>query len=154
MKLFGILILTISFTQCASSKFEQKPPFTIKEATYTNITGGMPGNNSVDLKIFFSAEKEVSFEQLYFINRITKAIIETKEGIRYIVGRYNTSAKNSKYDLELHGDSQKEYGNQPPQEVFPFELKNNEAVLSYKEGNQTKYVKIENIKEGKAVFMQ
>ncbi|WP_143032182.1 hypothetical protein [Tenacibaculum sp. MAR_2009_124] len=154
MKLFGILFFALGFTQCASQKFENKPPFTITSAVYTNISGGMPGNNSVDLRLTFSTSKEIEFDQLFFINRTTKAVLETKGKVQYIIGRYNTSPKNSKYDLELHGDSKKEYGNKPSSESFPFKLKENEAVLSYKDGNKTKYVKIENIKKGKRIFMQ
>lgn len=154
MKLFGILIFALGFSQCASQKFENKPPFTVTSATYTNIVGGRPGNNSIDLRLTFSAQKNVDFDQLYFLNRTTKAVVETKGDIQYIVGRFNTSPKNSKYDLELNGDTSKEYGNQPPQGSFPFELKENEAVLSYKEGFTIKFIKIENVKQGKRIFMQ
>lgn len=156
MKLFSLLVLTISFTQCASMQFEKTPPFTIKGASYVNITGGMPGNNSTDVKIAFSSPKKVVFEKLYFMNKIIDVTIETKENSKYIIGRHYYSSGNTKYDLQLHDDPKKEYGNTTPkaEKKFPFELKENEAVLSYKEAGKTKYFKIENIKKGKDVIMQ
>ena len=144
----------LGFTQCMHQKFENKYPFTITSATYTSIFGGMPGSNSIDLRLTFSASENIQFDQLFFLNRTTKAILETKGNTKYIVGRYSTSPKEVKNNLVMHGDSKKEYGNKPLQDNFPFVLKENQAVLSYKEGTKIKYVKIEKIQEGKQIFMQ
>ncbi|CAL2107914.1 conserved hypothetical protein [Tenacibaculum sp. 190524A02b] len=156
MKLFGILILTIGLTQCGSMKPDQEPPFTIKEASVTNIIGGMPGNNSTNLDIIFFSEKNVVFEKLYFADKITQATVEEKNGEKYLIGRFNTDIRDSKYDLNLHSDPKKEYGNKPPQqkEKLPFELKKGEAAVSYKVDKKTKYFKIKNIKRKKDIFMQ
>ncbi|WP_435260996.1 hypothetical protein [Tenacibaculum sp. nBUS_03] len=137
-------------------KFEKTPPFTIKGASYVNITGGMPGNNSTDVKIAFSSPKKVIFEKVYFMNKIIDVTIETKGSSKYIIGRHYYSSGNNKYNIQLHDDSKKEYGNTPPKvkNKFPFELKENEAVLSYKEAGKIKYFKLENIKKGKDVIMQ
>lgn len=157
MKLFGILIFALTFTQCASMKMDNNPPFTVKSATYTHITGGLPGNNSLNLMIEFSSENTINFENVFFQNRTTKAVIEKKQDKQYIAARYNTSPKKDRKDLVLHANSKEEFGNTTNEKVkeeFPFKLKENEAIVSYKIGTKTHYFKIENIKKEKKVSMQ
>ncbi|AZJ34519.1 hypothetical protein [Tenacibaculum singaporense] len=156
MKLIGILILALSFTKCASVKMENNHPFKIESASYSHVTGGVKGSyNSTNLIINFTAEKPVDFQKVYFQNRITKAIVEQHNDKQYIAARYKTSS-NDRKDLILHADPKKEFGNTPntPAEEFPFELKENEAMISYVIGEKTHYVKIENIIKKDKVFMQ
>ncbi len=156
MKLFGILLLALSFGQCASVKMDQNPPFKVESSSYTHITGGLPGNNSLNLMIEFTASETIDFKKVYFQNRITQAVVEQKEGKQYIAARYKTSSGQDRKDLVLHADPKEEFGNTPnsPTEKFPFELKDDEAIISYTIGKEIRYVKIENIKERKKVFMQ
>ena len=156
MKLFGILMLVITFTQCASMKMDTTPPFSIKSAVYTNVTGGLPGNNSLDLMIEFTSEDAIKFEEVFFQNKSTKAIIETKQNKQYIAARFNTSSGQAKNDLVLHANPKEEHGNtvnSKNKKDFPFELKENEAIITYKVGTKIHYYKIENIKKGEKVFM-
>ncbi|WP_299119499.1 hypothetical protein [uncultured Tenacibaculum sp.] len=156
MKLFGILILAFTFTQCASMKMDSNPPFSVKSATYTHITGGLPGNNSLDLIIEFTSEDSVDFEKVFFQNRVTKAVIEKKQDKQHIAARYNTSTDQDRKDLTLHADPKEEHGNTASaksENDFPFELKENEAIVTYKVGTKIHYYKIENIKKGEKVFM-
>ncbi|AZJ32982.1 hypothetical protein SAMN05444344_1256 [Tenacibaculum mesophilum] len=153
MKLIGILILALSFTKCASVKMENNHPFKIESASYSHVTGGVKGSyNSTNLIINFTAEKPVDFQKVYFQNRITKAIVEQHNDKQYITARYKTSS-NELNDLILHADPKKEFGNTPAEE-FPFELKENEAMVSYIIEEKTHYVKIENIIKKDKVFMQ
>ncbi|WP_299105662.1 hypothetical protein [uncultured Tenacibaculum sp.] len=153
MKLFGILLLTISFTQCKSHKFEQTPPFSVKSATYTHVTGGTPGNNTLDLMIEFTTEKDVQFEAVSFQERTIQPVIEQKGGKQYLAARFDTSTPNSKkkYDLELHSDSKKEYGNKPKEEAI--NLKENEAIIVYKVNGKSHFYKLENIEKKESVRM-
>ncbi|WP_420552051.1 hypothetical protein [Tenacibaculum aiptasiae] len=156
MKLFGILILAFTFTQCASMKMDSNPPFSVKSATYTHITGGLPGNNTLNLIIEFTSEDSVNFEKVFFQNRSTKAVIEKKQNKQYIAARYNTSSDQDRKDLVLHANPKEEHGNTAntkSEKDFPFKLKENEAIITYKIGNKTHYYKIENIKKGEKVFM-
>ena len=154
MKLFGILILALSFTQCASMKLESNPPFTVNTASYSHITGGLPGNNTLNLMIEFTENQSVDFQKVYFQNKVITAVIEQKQDKNYIAARYKTSTGEDKKDLVLNGDPVKEYGNTAKtKEEFPFELKNTEAVISYMINNRIHYYKIEKIKKEKRVFM-
>ena len=141
----------MGFTQCVHQKFENNYPFTITSATHTNVFGGLSGNNSIDLRLGFSSSKNIEFKQLFYLHKKAKVVIEIKGGVKYIVARYNTSPESN---LVMHGNSKEEYGNSPPEDHFPFVLKENEAVLSYKEGEKIKFVKIEKIRQEKRVFMQ
>ncbi|GFD76922.1 hypothetical protein KUL113_63420 [Tenacibaculum sp. KUL113] len=153
MKLIGILILALSFTKCASVKMENNHPFKIESASYSHVTGGVKGSyNSTNLIINFTAEKPVDFQKVYFQNRITKAIVEQHNDKQYIAARYKTLS-NELNDLILHADPKKEFGNTPKEE-FPFELKENEAMVSYIIEGKTHYFKIENIIKKDKVFMQ
>lgn len=155
MKLLGILLLTLGFTQCKSHKFEQDPPFTIHSATYTHVTGGMPGNSSLNLMIEFTSEKEINFESVYFQERTIQPVIENKGGKQYLAARYSTSSEKSKYDLVLHEDSKKEYGNSPKKTAkkCSFDLKENEAIISYQINGKSHFYKLENINKEASVFM-
>lgn len=155
MKLFGILILALSFSQCASMKMDTQPPFKVKNASYSHITGGQPGNSVLNLMIEISTPETVDFKNVYFQNRITPAVIEEKVGKQYIAARYKISSDQERKDLVLSSDAKTEFGNtaHETKEKFPFELKENEAVVTYKIGEKIHYYKIENVKKEKSVFM-
>ncbi|WP_440879636.1 hypothetical protein [Tenacibaculum sp. C7A-26P2] len=156
MKTINIIytcFFAISFSQCVSQKFENNPPFTIKSAIYKNVTGGRAGNNSLDIHLTFSSKKKIEFDKLYFQNRITKAVIEIKSGVKYIMGRYNTSPQNPRFLFDKATLESKEIKN-GKQEKFPFELKENEAILSYKEHGTIKFYKISSLKKDRHVMMQ
>lgn len=53
--------------------------------------------------------------------------------------------KDKPQDITMNGDGKEEYGNKTPE--FPFDLKNDECVISYIENGETKYFKIGDIKE-------
>lgn len=138
-------------TQCKSIQFDKHPPFKITKATYNNWIGGQPNVKGINVFVLYTSEQSVEFDSMYFNERITKIEIKEKQGIKLIVGRYDTSTRNE--DLILHSDSKKETGNKVPKtNTFPFELGENEAVISYKEGNKTKYYKIKNIKQTETDF--
>ena len=147
MKLVGILIMVISFMQCGSVKFDKNPPFTITEATFNNWTGGQPGVGGTRVLIGYSSSSNIEFDSIYFKDKITKIEMHSKEDKTFLIGHFNNSNRE-KYDIIIDADRKKEINNKPPEIVkIPFELKENEAVISYKEDGKTKYFKIENIKQ-------
>ena len=148
MKILSIFTILFSFIQCGSTKFVKNPPFKIKSATYTNWTGGVPGvsGKRVDLKL--SDSVAITFDSLFFQQRVTK--IEVSEENTILTAHYSTS-KGKMHDLILHSDTRKELKNKVPKVTkIPFELKGNEAILSYKVDGNTKYFKIKNIEKVKS----
>ena len=150
MKFLGCILMALTFAQCKTMKFDKNPPFTITGATYNNWVGGQPGVSGIKVLIGYTSEKEIVFESVYFANKTTKAESATNEGKTYIVGNIDTSTRDK--ELTLHSDSKEELNNQLPEKKFPFELQENEAVVSYKDGDKTKYFKIENLKQTKTDY--
>ena len=156
MKLLSIILLAIGFSKCKSLPFENNPPFTIHNATQIDITGGMPGSNMIQLLIEYSSSETIKADSLYFLNHKAKASVESRGDKTYFIGRFYPNNIQSKADLQLHKDGRNEYGNKPPktENNIPFELESNEAIISYRDGSNIKYVKIENIKKGKPIIRQ
>ena len=145
MKILGVLVFIVGFTQCKSTKFDSNPPFTVEKSSYNNWVGGQPGVSGTRVEVYLTSKVNIAFEALYFKKRKTNVEIREKDGRTFLTAHYNTSKRN---DMVLESDGKKEVVNKLPED-FPFELKENEAVISFKEADKTKYVKIENIKETK-----
>lgn len=155
MKLFGILIFVFSLTQCASNKLDVSPSFSIKKASYSHIIGGLPGNGTLNLMIEFTSDKTIYFEKVYFQNRVVNAVIEHKQNKKYIAARYRIATNQDSNDLILSANSEEEYGNTTNhQDKFPYKLKENEAIITYKIRNKIHIYKVENIIKEKRIFMQ
>ena len=69
-----------------------------------------------------------------------------KEGITTLIGNISTSTIGNS-NLVMDVDPKKEINNEIPETNFPFDLKENEAVLSYLEKGVTKFYKVKNIKK-------
>ncbi len=142
--LFGSAIL-FSFAQCGngkelSYKLQETPIFKTTEAIYQSWIAGVAGGGSGINVMFKSSntDENIVLDSLYFRNK--KAKLERK-GDLYI-GRFMTEA-NKKPELIMHSDSDQEYGNKPPVKTkFPFELKDDEAVIKYLEKGKSKFIKI------------
>ena len=155
MKLLGVIFFALFFIQCATLKLEENPPFTIKDASYANWVGGMPGSGGINITFYYEANSTVVFDSIYFKGRKTKVQLRKDRKGTNLFGKFYRKTKNNN-DLELNKDATKEYGNKPPknEDEFPFQLKENEAIITYKEEGKTKYYKVENIKKGKRIMMQ
>ena len=147
MKLTTIIVLVFSFTQCKTLQFDEKAPFKITEASYKNWVGGQPGVHGVNVFINYTSAKTVAFDSIYFQNKGARLELKETKGSTSIVGYFNTSNVKNKFDLILHKDGKKEVGNQAPKVKIPFVLKDNEAVISYKEKGIVKYYKVSNLKK-------
>ncbi|MEO9570982.1 MAG: hypothetical protein ABJH82_10150 [Polaribacter sp.] len=144
MKFLSILTIIFGFSQCGSTNFETNPPFQIDSAEYHSWVGGVPGVSGINVQIKLKNKSAIAFNSLYFRKKSTK--VEIKDA-SLLIAHYNTSKRN-KPDLILHSDSKKELKNKiPDPDKFPFELKENEAVLSYQLGGKTRYIKIKDIKK-------
>lgn len=154
MKLIAVLLSIFGLTQCKSVKLDTKAPLTIKSAYYINMVGGMPGNSSVNLIVEYNNLQNVTLQDAYFLNRKAKVSLENQGKNKVISANINTSTIQSREDLILHNNPTEELKNTPPTKKLPFNLKDNEAVISYTKNNKLYYFKVENIKKKKDVFMQ
>ncbi len=153
MKYLSVLIFVIFFTQCKSIKLDEKPPFKISSATYQNWLGGQSGVNGINVKIIYKANKSIQFDSIYLSNKVTK--LEAKDANRNTVvfGYFNTSS--FKNDLILDAVPIKELNNPIPEiKKIPFELKENEAVISYKIKGKIRYYKVQHLVKEKTLTYQ
>jgi len=152
MKFLSIIAILFSFIQCGSIKLENNPPFKLEKASYNNWVGGQPGVRGTKVEIALKENSSITFDSIFFRNKSTKVEINTASGKTLLIGHFNTS-KRQNSDLILDADVTKEMKNTPPVvNNSHFELKENEAILSYKVGGKIKYFKIENIEKAKPVF--
>jgi hypothetical protein len=153
MKMLLALITVFSFIKCGSTKFQEKPPFKITSATYNQWVGGLPGVSGTNVKLAYTTTSNVTFDSIYFLNRIVKMELREEKGTKLIMGYFKNESPSVKPNNNLYAVAQRDIGNKPPvSSNFPFDLKENEAVISYKKGNKIKYFKIENLKKEKSMF--
>ena len=144
-----ILIVTfpLLFTNCSSSQttFVKKAPFTIKNASYSYWSGGRPGVGGVTLKI--ETNNSIKLDSVYFRNKK----ISLKE--RNSVYTATITHSNNRKKQIIHYNTKKEYGNKAPDVSvkIPFELKKNEAIVTFYIKNKEKLFKIENLIETKPI---
>jgi len=136
IKKTGIILLFFTFCKCASLPFDKNPPFVITKAT--------ADMSNKAINISYTSIKDIKFKSIYFHNQEGKVILKSdSNGELYLYAKF----KKNKTDIKIYGDSEHEFGNkpQPKKHLFPFKLKNNQAVISYKENNGLKYFKIKKI---------
>ncbi len=153
MKILFALITIFSFTKCASTKFQKTPPFKITESSYNHWVGGLPGISGTNVRISYTTDSKVTFDSVYFQKRVTKLQLRESNGTQLIMGYFKNDTQNDRSDYNLNSVVQKEVGNKAPlAKNFPFDLKENEAVISYKKGDKIKYFKIENLKKKQSMM--
>ena len=151
MKKFYQLLLFTTFifglSNCNTTKQEvyqlqKEAPFKIEKATYQEWVAGVRGGGggiSISLTINNFDASKITMDSIYFRN-YKEAL--SKSGVNYIAN-FKT-AINKQDDIILHKNPQNEYGNQAPvlKNNTPFNLSKNEAVISFKEKNKIKFIKI------------
>lgn len=137
------------FTNCSTAQRLQKSaPVSLGDVYCQKWVSGVQGGGS-GLNLFIPGSKEmpqsIQLDSVYFRGKGTKLEKVQLDNVMY-VGRFDNDF-NQKKDIVMSHDSEEEYGNQAPllDTKIPFDLKNSECVVSYKEGTETKYFKIENI---------
>ncbi|MCI2229507.1 hypothetical protein MC378_10045 [Polaribacter sp. MSW13] len=151
-KIASMLLILFGFAQCASTKFEENPPFKISVATYNHWVGGQPGVSGTKVNIYLAEKSNIVFDSLFFLNKKNKIEVREVKGSSILIANYSTSVANNR-NINLNLDSKKELTNQVPSiKKFPFELKENEAVISYKIKDKIKYFKIVKLKKAQTDF--
>jgi hypothetical protein len=140
----------ISLFHCSSSKnhseisFEKTSPITIEKPYYQSWIAGIQGGGS-GINLYLPVQnKELKLDSAYFRGMIAKV-----QSINLGYVSYFKTALNQNEDIIISSELDAEYGNQLPEKKyeFPFILKENECVISFREDNKIKYFKIENLFE-------
>ena len=149
MGVLGLSFLVLGLSNCNVSKtshsvysLNQNPPFTILESYYQDWIAGVQGGGSgTILYISFSdLNNEVKIEDFFFRNE--KVIAKKNQNDSLLFLGYLKNEKNS--DIIMDSDIIKETQNTPPEKI-PFQLEENEAVISYTYNDTLQYYKFTNI---------
>lgn len=152
IKLVSIIVIIVNLSLCRSINIEKEPPFQLEKSAYNNWVGGQPGVKGIQLVIVLKENSTIAFDSLFFQERATKVEINMVGKKMLLIGHFNSSNRR-KNDLVLDIEATKEIKNSVPEiKKFPFELKEDEAIISYKLGGKTNYFKIKNIEKSKPVF--
>ena len=132
-------MVVINFSNCAGThKLEKSVPLPIGEVYYQNWVAGVKGGGA-GFNIFIPVSdntKNIILDSVYFKGK--KAKLEFNNNTVFI-GRFKSS-KNRNQDIIMISDSNTDF----PKKT-PFNLNDNECVVSYLEKDKIKYFKIENI---------
>ncbi len=153
MKKISLLIFlfsTIALTQCSQQKgvVQKNIPFTITEKTYQMWVGGKEGSSGTFLRIKGDIKPYgVQFMSVFFHQKEQKVNATFQDGTFTIESNFFNKEKD---DMNMTGNPSGEYGNKVPAAKdtdFPFDLKNNEAVLYYHVNGKEYYYKVTDIKK-------
>jgi len=137
-----------SFSQCSSAKKLQKSaPLHLGQVYCQVWIAGIEGGGA-GLNIFIPVkDNSIILDSVYFRGQAAKLEVKSQNEIIYI-GRF-ISDFNKKKDIIMSNEPYAEYVNEMPEisQKIPFVLKDNECVISYKDGKTTKYFKVDNITE-------
>lgn len=139
-------------SKCSSSQdLVENPPFKTGEVASEDWVSA-EGEKGTNLFVPITEGKDIMLDSVYFRGNIVKLERIKRDSYLVFIGKFKNNL-NTERDIVMHSDPKKEVGNIPPlpKKKLPFELKENEAVVSFTEGEQVKYYKIENIKESPTV---
>lgn len=141
-----ITLVSIAFFGCGVSKAQNNHPFKVLEATYANTVGEQPDLVVTTLKITLN-NKEIQLNSIYFRNNNAPLKRVDNDENSVFSGSFTTS--KTPHDYILDSDPKQEFGNKPPVTVskLPFEIKENEAIVSYFYKDKFNYYKILEVKE-------
>jgi|26BtaG_2_1085354.scaffolds.fasta_scaffold00041_28 hypothetical protein len=150
--LLSLLLVGLSLTYCGSSKssnskfvFEKNPPFKIEDAFFQRWAAGIKeGGSGINISILLKEmQPDIAVQNIYFRSHILEAKNAPNNSNTFTANLvHGSSAKG----VIMDSDSMKEAQNTPYDE-FPFELKDNEAVISYWFDGKRNYFKIHNLSE-------
>lgn len=145
-KVIGLSLVLFGITSCGGTRsdgaypFEENPPFTLGTVAYQEWVAGAPGGGS-GINVFIPVEEfraEVKFREIYFRKQVVK-VKSRPDNPDLFMGYFET--KLNRPDVVMDGDHMKEAKNTPPKQ-FPFDLEDDEAVLSYEYGGEILYMMI------------
>jgi hypothetical protein len=152
MKSVGIVVLSLIIASCCTTKkssekaLQNKHSFKIISATYSSNEAEQATLKEIHVLIVID-NPEIQLDSIYFKNSKTGLKRDISASRPSFVGSFLLS--DIQKDYYLHSDPQKEYGNTPPgmTSKIPFQLQENEAVVSYAIKEETLYYKISDLKE-------
>lgn len=140
-RFLSLVIISVSFSQCASTmKLQKEAPTNFGEVYCQNWVAGVKGGGS-GTNIFIEIQSnDLVLDSVYFRGEVSK--LETKPGNKQLfIGRFLSTSNTEKYNFET---ARSDKGND---DDFPFILADSECVVSYTVDGKINYYKLGNIIE-------
>ncbi|MGS2740338.1 hypothetical protein [Sinomicrobium sp. M5D2P17] len=148
----GIFVIS-AFAQCGNAKKTLSArPEALQLGDVVSEPWRTEGSAAAGTNLFIPviSGSDIFLDSVYYRGR--RAKLEKVQRGNYLVyiGRFENRPKP---DIVMHADPRKEVGNRPPEfrKPLPFELEEDEAVVSFKERDVVKYFRIARVKEGAPV---
>lgn len=146
-----MLVLMATLFQCSTAqKLQKEAPINFGEVYCQTWVAGIQGGGS-GLNLYIPTSHMTldhqTLDSVYFRGQVAKLEIkEGSDGIIY-VGRFQSNFNQPKDDVILSSDQTEEYQNKLPIKTIqiPFELGDDECVVSYQKNDKTLNYKISNI---------
>lgn len=141
-----LLFLAVLVTGCRgfkSNALTRTPPFSLKSASYQEwVAGVQSGAAGTNVTIIFNTFTDtVTIDSIYFRKKRVKAKQSANNPLEY-TGYFKNEARDIIMDIDPASEAQ----NIPP-EPFPFDLKDNQAVLSYLHYGKKRYYKVKELEQ-------
>ncbi len=147
-----MLVVLTGFSQCSSTRtLQEDAPLEIGEVYFQKWIAGIQGGGS-GINLFIPTTKSsIKLDSVYFRDKGVKLESRANDEVLYI-GRFK-SEFNQRKDMIISSEPNAEFENPVPRikQKIPFKLKDDQCVISYKEGDKTRYFKIESIAEKRLV---
>lgn len=145
--LIGMLFLMASFSQCSTAqKLQKKAPIEFGETYAQEWVAGIKGGGS-GINVFVPVnDTSIPLDSMFFRGQKVKLeFIKGKQAL--YVGRFLTVV-NQNQDIILSSDMKEEAKNKLPKlkADIPFDIDDNECIVTYLKGDKTLYFIISNIK--------
>lgn len=148
IQLIATLFLTLTLTKCANINNKKSNDFNLISTKYT--TDNSTTKNHLEIVITSKKNTTIDFQKIYFQHTIAKPSIKyhQQQNKQTINAYYQKKSHKIIENLSLNANPEKEYGNKITQNKtkFPYQLKENQAIIEYKIKNKTYFYKVTNIR--------
>lgn len=144
-KLLFLIVISISFSQCASTmKLQKEAPTNFANVYTQNWVAGVKGGGA-GVNIFIETiNNDIALDSVFFRGKMAKLEVKPTNKNLFI-GRFVSDANMDKTENLNKSKTESEVNLKTKD--FPFKLKENECVISYQLDGKTNYYKLENIEE-------
>lgn len=151
--LISLVFITLSFSQCTSTKHAMNISETFQivasenpKAYFQHWVAGVRGCGSgTDIYIHKNLLEGKIADSIFFQKRVSKLSRPTDQNEFYTAGFRRALNQLEVQELETDGITQHVEEITNTEKEFPFDLKQNEAVISYKDNRKVKYLKLTDI---------
>ncbi|SFW43432.1 hypothetical protein SAMN02927921_01658 [Sinomicrobium oceani] len=148
----GLLLMSVLLSCAGSRKQVTARPegLELGNVVTENWRNGAKPGSGTTIFIPVTSESDVLLDSVYYRGKGAK--LEKVQRGNYLV-YIGWFVHKPKQDIIMHADPKKEVGNRPPElpGPSPFELEDDEAVVSYVARGKTRYFKVSGITEEKTV---